>query len=489
MFFIVSLKEIKNMEKSGKQQNEKVTELKTFPVPFDLGKIKENITINTITPSKQSKEKIINQAFKFHSQGNISEASKYYQYFINEGFRDHRVFSNYSVILKTLGKFEEAEILQRKAIKLNPDFANAHSNLGMILKALGKLEEAELSLRKAIKLNSNFAEAKYNLGIILSDLGKLEEAELAQRKAIELNPNFAEAYSNLGNILNTSGKLKEAELAQRKAIELNPNLANAHSNLGNILRNISKLKEAELSYKKAIELNPNVKEYHRDLSICLYLMGNKSAAINSMINADSLNQKDKDTKILLNIFKGERKNENLLTRLDSNPLILNRPVEIELIECLYKFKARDQEKYQGPTYGNARGSDYALFKRNDPMIKIVKKDLTTIGSNAVKSDIYICDSFFTIFRSGGGLISHTHITEIDKIKGLDISMRKFSLVYYLSVGDQNCDEPGILKLEDPNENILPNNGMIIIFPANRKHSVFYKGQIDRVIIGINFYIT
>ena len=91
--FIVSLKEIKNMEKSGKQ-HEKVTELKTVPVPFDLGKIKENITINTNNPSKQSKEQIINQAFKFHSLGKISEASKYYQYFINEGFHDHRVFSN-----------------------------------------------------------------------------------------------------------------------------------------------------------------------------------------------------------------------------------------------------------------------------------------------------------------------------------------------------------------------------------------------------------
>ena len=53
---------------------------------------------------KPSKEQIINQAFKFHSQGNISEARKYYQYFINQGFKDHRVFSNYGVILQGFGK-------------------------------------------------------------------------------------------------------------------------------------------------------------------------------------------------------------------------------------------------------------------------------------------------------------------------------------------------------------------------------------------------
>jgi len=82
----------------------KVNEVKTFSVPFALGEIKENISISTNTPSKPSKEKIINQAFKFHSQGNISEAAKYYQFFINQGFKDHRVFSNYGVILKDLGK-------------------------------------------------------------------------------------------------------------------------------------------------------------------------------------------------------------------------------------------------------------------------------------------------------------------------------------------------------------------------------------------------
>ena len=63
----------------------------------------------------------------------------------------------------------------------------------------------------------------------------------------------------------------------------------------------------------------------------------------------------------------------------------------------------------------------------------------------------------------------------------------------MSVGDlaffyhSNCDEPGILKLEDPNQEILPDNGLIVIFPAGRKHSVFYKGKKDRIIIGVNFY--
>ena len=82
---------------------------------------------------KLSKEQIINQAFKFHSEGNIPEALKYYQIFINRGFSDERVFSNYGNILRDLGKLKEAEICHHKAIEINPHFANAHLNLGNML--------------------------------------------------------------------------------------------------------------------------------------------------------------------------------------------------------------------------------------------------------------------------------------------------------------------------------------------------------------------
>ena len=76
------------MIKKKRTQKQAGSEVKTFTVPFSLEEIKEKTTITTHTPSKPSQEQIINQAFKFHSQGNISEAAKLYQYFINQGFND-----------------------------------------------------------------------------------------------------------------------------------------------------------------------------------------------------------------------------------------------------------------------------------------------------------------------------------------------------------------------------------------------------------------
>ena len=145
-------------------------------------------------------EKIINQAIQFQLQGKISKAANYYQNFINQGLKDHRIFSNYGVILEDLGKRQEAEVSYRKAIEIEPDFAEAYSNLGNILKDFGKLQDAELPYRKAIQLNPNLAEAHFNLGILLRDLGKLNEAELSLRKAIALKPDFAEAYFSLSTL-------------------------------------------------------------------------------------------------------------------------------------------------------------------------------------------------------------------------------------------------------------------------------------------------
>ena len=129
---------------------------------------------------------LIKKAFELQAQGKKLEAAKYFAYLIKKGLNDYRVFSNYGVILKELGKLQEADVSTRKAIEISPNFAEAHLNLGNILNDLGKLQEAEVSTRKAIELKPDYAEAHSNLGNILRELGKLKEAEVSTVNAIEI---------------------------------------------------------------------------------------------------------------------------------------------------------------------------------------------------------------------------------------------------------------------------------------------------------------
>ena len=61
-------------------------------------------------------------------------------------------------------------------------------------------------IKKAISINPNFADAYNNLGIVLRELNRLDESEASYQKAISINPNFADAYSNLGFTLREKDK-------------------------------------------------------------------------------------------------------------------------------------------------------------------------------------------------------------------------------------------------------------------------------------------
>ena len=72
------------MTEGKRNQKQAGSEVKIFLVPLNLLETKGNISINTA--NKPSEDKIINDAFKFHSKGKIAEATKYYEHFIHQGF-------------------------------------------------------------------------------------------------------------------------------------------------------------------------------------------------------------------------------------------------------------------------------------------------------------------------------------------------------------------------------------------------------------------
>ena len=125
----------------------------------DTDKSKKSNSKNSILSFKE----IFDEALKLHSSGNINAAIKNYNFLLNNGFNDPRIFINYGNILKDLGKLKDAELSYRKAIDLKPEFPKLHFNLGSTLKDLGKLKDAELSYRKAIDLKPNFARAYFSL--------------------------------------------------------------------------------------------------------------------------------------------------------------------------------------------------------------------------------------------------------------------------------------------------------------------------------------
>tara|TARA_Y200000002_G_C22675787_1_gene661997 strand:+ start:121 stop:2448 length:2328 start_codon:yes stop_codon:yes gene_type:complete len=277
-----------------------------------------------------SVNEIVVKAIKSHSEGNINEAIKLYKYCINQKINNPIIFSNYGVILKSLGKYEEAEKLIRKAIEINSKFSDAHGNLGVLLKELGRFEEAEKYVRNAIEINPNEFNYYYNLTIILTQLSRLEEAEIVSIKAIKLNPNDFFSHFNFGILLKELGKFKEAEKIAKKAIKLNANSSDAYCNLGIILKNLGKLKEAEINTLKAIEINQNSTSAYFNYGNILSELGKSVDALNSYLKVIELDKNKKNIfSAIADLFKSYTFSEIDKTKLKELLLVLLKRDDIE----------------------------------------------------------------------------------------------------------------------------------------------------------------
>jgi tetratricopeptide (TPR) repeat protein len=457
----------------------------------------ENANQTAVALAPQDADSHYNLGNTLKALGRLEESEASYKQAIELKPNYAEAHSNLGVTLQELGRLDEAEASYKQAIAFKPDYAEAHSNLGNTLQKLSILEEAEASLRQAIALKSDFGEAHYNLGITLKELGRLEEAAASYTQAITLKPDYAKAYGNLGNTLQKLSRLEEAEACLRQAITLKSDYAEAHSNLGNTLKELGRLDEAEAIYRQAIALKSDFALAHFNLGKVLYIKGDKDSALKSINKANNIDPQTKEFRLLSRIMTARKSRAEseiavigkIKLGLTTNPFISRRLVEPELIANLSNMGSREMDKaLNTPVYGNGTCSlDYDMFSEDRPIIKSVESDLINIIKRAVTSEVYVCDSFFNIYGAGAGIPPHTHLNEMDEDKHLHLAEQKYSLVYYLSVGDQDCSEPGILRLYDPEEEILPSDGMIVIIPAGRLHSAVYGGKKDRIIIGINFY--
>ena len=90
-------------------------------------------------------------------------------------------------------KFKESEKNYRKAVELDPKFAQAYHWLGINLTSQGRYEEAYLTLKKALELDPDNHVILLNFSVPSIELGKYQEAETANKRGLNVNPGY---YNN-----------------------------------------------------------------------------------------------------------------------------------------------------------------------------------------------------------------------------------------------------------------------------------------------------
>jgi len=120
-----------------------------------------------------------------------------------------------------LGRFAQAEVHYRAALKLHPNDPKVWNDSGYSYYLQGRWIDAERNLKMAAKLDPENPRYQTNLGLALAAEGKTDEALAALSKA----GGPAVAHANLGYLQAALGKTDEARKQYQDALKLQPDLA------------------------------------------------------------------------------------------------------------------------------------------------------------------------------------------------------------------------------------------------------------------------
>jgi tetratricopeptide (TPR) repeat protein len=143
--------------------------------------------------------------------------------------------------------------------------ADACNSRGVLLYYRGALEAALDAFRRAVELQPDYAEAHNNLGLVLSRLRREEEASAAFHAALQADPAMGEALNNLGFLHHAAARFPQAVEMFRKAIDTAADSSVAYTNLGNTYYRMQQPEKAVAAWKRALELDPMNENARRGL--------------------------------------------------------------------------------------------------------------------------------------------------------------------------------------------------------------------------------
>jgi tetratricopeptide (TPR) repeat protein len=188
-----------------------------------------------------------------------------------------------NALSKVPGRLPEAIAEFEAALRLEPKMTEAHANLGIALvKTQGGVSAGIAQLKEALQGNEDDPggfEARFNLGNALARLGRWSEAAGQYEAALRLQPESSDVRINLGGALVELGRGPEAVEQYRAALRIDPGSQAAHFDLGRALRNVGDGHEAIAEYLQALRIGPDSAQLRSSLGSAYYRQGRMDEAI------------------------------------------------------------------------------------------------------------------------------------------------------------------------------------------------------------------
>ena len=191
------------------------------------------------------------------SLSRLEDARGHFATAIAQSPRDAMLLVEAAVVEGRLGNIKSAERLLERAIKLEPENADAWYNLGQAAREKNQIERAVRLFRKALDLDPKYGDGAFALGEALYVQGKAEEALPWLDQAARLAPEDAEIVHVKALSLDHLGRAEGAIEAYREVLRLEPEHVNARLNLAQLTARNTDPQES-LALIDAVEASPGV---------------------------------------------------------------------------------------------------------------------------------------------------------------------------------------------------------------------------------------
>jgi TolB-like protein len=153
-------------------------------------------------------------------------------------------------------RWEEAEVLYRAAIAVNPGYSHARHWFGVdFLSLLGRCQEALSEVRAAYDLDPLSLIIREGLGYVHMLCRDYPRSVAVYRELTDMDPTFYKGHSSLGRVLSLMGKYDLALAALERARELGGEVPSILGALGEVLARMGRVEEARACLHELTEVS------------------------------------------------------------------------------------------------------------------------------------------------------------------------------------------------------------------------------------------
>jgi serine/threonine-protein kinase len=142
----------------------------------------------------------------------------------------------------------------KKALAIDDTLAEAHAAVASATGDLWDWAVTETEFKRALDLNPNYANAHNWYGVFLSEVARHDEAIAQLKRAVELDPLNLNYNDNLGQMYREARQYGSGIDQLKKTFEIDPNFASAHYDLSVTYREVGKYDLWLEEWKKAATL-------------------------------------------------------------------------------------------------------------------------------------------------------------------------------------------------------------------------------------------